>query len=84
VPIPTAAACRTWVGWGCSPRQGGISRTVVNSDRTEIPRLEFTRRHLMSEDGLVASRARGSHTGAYLLGGVLAVLLLLRFLFVRS
>ena len=29
----------------------------------------------------IESRARGSYTGAYLLGGVLAALLLLRFVF---
>jgi hypothetical protein len=35
----------------------------------------------MSANRAVVSRARGSITGAYLLGGVLVVLLLLRFAF---
>ena len=67
------------MGFLCAARQTGELLSGTEASHAEV---EAIPRNLPVENLPVEKRARGSYTGAYLLGGVLAVLLLARFVFV--
>jgi hypothetical protein len=75
-PLPRLGVANPWTGeWGFTVRRGTLENSLGGNGESQ-PEVQA-----IPENRPVESRARGSYAGAYLLGGVLAALLLWRLVF---